>query len=325
MWTFIFAYTLNTIGIKFSQAIADSAITHLLLAMAGFAIFNVSRFLTIQRTNAIYLMLYLVLMIVLVNYLGDYVITNYINDNFNKFFYGFTVPSRYMYTTLMLLLVAVSSGLRHYYAEEKEFERRKNELTLLQRDAELSGLRMQLQPHFLFNSLNSISALAGSKTDDARRMIELLADFLRGSLAQDHMQRVSLKNELQQIGRYLEIEKVRFGNRLAVAYQIDEACHEMNLPSLILQPLLENAIKFGLYGNTGTVTITIIAEEIKQNLVLSIINPIGEEDINTHKGTGFGINAVQRRLALLYHRNDLFEVQKSGGEFVAKITIPQAS
>lgn len=281
--------------------------------------------MTVQRTNALYLLLYLIVMIVLVNVISDYLITHFITDNFNKFFYGFTIPSRYMYTTLMLLLVAVSSGLRHYYAEEKEFERRKNELGLLQREAELSGLRMQLQPHFLFNSLNSISALAGARTEEARKMIELLADFLRGSLVQDHMQRVTLKNELAQIERYLEIEKVRFGNRLHVEYNINEACNELTLPSLILQPLLENAIKFGLYGNTGSVTIIITAEQIGASLILSIVNPVGQQDITTHKGTGFGINAVQRRLSLLYHRNDLFEYQKTGKSFIAKITIPQAS
>src|SRR6185436_1417225 len=129
-----------------------------------------------------------------------------------------------------------------YMKTESERKQRKSDAEKLAREAELTGLRQQLQPHFLFNSLNSISALAGTKPEEARKMIQQLSDFLRGTLKKDDQQLVSLSEELQQLQLYLEIEKVRFGHRLRTEITNDERSLSLQLPSLLLQPIVENAI-----------------------------------------------------------------------------------
>ena len=140
--------------------------------------------------------------------------------------------------------------------EQKEMDERKSEAENLAREAELFKLRQQLQPHFLFNSLNSISALTGSQPEKARHMIQQLSDFLRGTLKKDDQQWNTLEEEIQYLGLYLEIEKVR----LAIALQTEmfsaTRFFAFKLPALLLQPVVENAIKFGLYDTYGDVLIT---------------------------------------------------------------------
>ncbi|RYF49615.1 MAG: sensor histidine kinase, partial [Cytophagaceae bacterium] len=143
--------------------------------------------------------------------------------------------------------MAMMSAMYFSQLDQKETEKRKMEAEKMERDAELYNLRQQLQPHFLFNSLNSINALIGFKPELARKMIHQLSDFLRGTLKKDDQLLVPLTDELAHLNLYLEIEKVRFGHRLQTEISCDDKCGESVLPSLLLQPLVENAIKFGLY------------------------------------------------------------------------------
>lgn len=199
---------------------------------------------------------------------------------------------------------------------------RKMEAENLSREAELFQLRSQLQPHFLFNSLNSISALAGSKPEQARMMIQQLSDFLRGTIRKDNAQMIPLDEELKHLRLYLDIEKVRFGHRLQTDIQCPDNCHTLMIPSLLLQPVLENAIKFGLYDTLDDVLITIDAREEKPYLIITVTNPY-DKDTQRAKGTGFGLTAVQRRLFLLFSRNDLLVTKKDEHTFTTIITIPQ--
>src|SRR5690606_9569496 len=121
----------------------------------------------------------------------------------------------------------------------------------LAKEAELFKLRQQLHPHFLFNSLNSINSLIGSRPAEARKMVQQLSDFLRGTLRKEESQLVSLKEELQYLGLYLDIEKLRFGSRLITEIETQEGADALFIPSLLLQPIVENAIKFGLYDTLG--------------------------------------------------------------------------
>ena len=199
---------------------------------------------------------------------------------------------------------------------------RKMEAEKLSREAELFQLRSQLQPHFLFNSLNSISALAGSTPEQARMMIQQLSDFLRGTIRKDTAQMIPLDEELKHLRLYLEIEKVRFGHRLQTDIQCPENCHALMIPSLLLQPVLENAIKFGLYDTLDDVLITINAREEKPYLIITVTNPYDKNTQRT-KGTGFGLTAVQRRLFLLFSRNDLLQTKQDEQTFTTTLTIPQ--
>ena len=224
----------------------------------------------------------------------------------------------------MISLATLIGWLWFFIQEQQENKNRKDDAEKLLREAELSNLRQQLQPHFLFNSLNSISALAGSRPEEARKMIQQLSDFLRGTLKKDDQQLVPLSEELQHLQLYLDIEKVRFGHRLNTVIEHDDASLTVKLPSLLLQPIVENAIKFGLYDTTENITIRIIAKTDSHQLVLQIENPFDPATSKPKQGAGFGLNSIQRRLYLLYGRNDLLSTQQKENLFITLVKIPQS-
>ncbi len=232
---------------------------------------------------------------------------------------------RYAFAFLMMGCITMLSLLWYTQQEQQENAFRKDDIERLAKDAELNKLRQQLQPHFLFNSLNSISALTGSQPEKARHMIQQLADFLRGTLKKEEQQWISFDEELQYVQLYLDIEKVRFGHRLQTEITYDEPALQMILPALILQPLVENAIKFGLYDTLEEVTIFINAKIIKGNLQLSVQNPFDETTAIPVTGTGFGLTSTKRRLFLLFGRHDLLQIKKDTTQFITEITIPQTA
>ena len=236
-------------------------------------------------------------------------------------FLDHSLPVRGSIALLILGCIALSSVVWFNSEEQKQNEERKTNAEKLAKDAELFKLRQQLQPHFLFNSLNSINALIGIRPDEARKMVQQLSDFLRGTMRKEENQLISFSEELEYLKLYLEIEKVRFGYRLKTQLDIAEAALAWKIPSLLLQPLMENAIKFGLYGTTGEVTIALRATVADQYLVIAVRNPF-DADMQMPSGTGFGLSSVKRRLYLLFARNDLVEINKEKNYFVVVIRIP---
>jgi hypothetical protein len=207
--------------------------------------------------------------------------------------------------------------------EQKEQSKRRQKLEDLAKEAELLSLRQKLQPHFLFNSLNSISALVVVKPEQARTMIHQLSDFLRSTLRQEENKKISIVEEMNQLDLYLAIEKVRFGHRLNTKIEIDKNI-DAHVPAMILQPVVENAIKFGLYDITGTVDINIKVTHTNKVVTIEVCNPYDPSTRSANdKGTGFGLNSIQRRLYLLYARNDLLQIKEEENLFITKISIPQ--
>jgi two-component system LytT family sensor kinase len=153
-------------------------------------------------------------------------------------------------------------------------------------------------------------------------MIQQLSDFLRGTLKKEEYQSILLQEEMDYVQLYLEIEKVRFGHRLQTVVSIESEALEKLLPAFILQPIVENAIKFGLYDTTEDVTIHITANLVNQQLNLCVSNPFDETTAMGGRGTGFGLASIQRRLFLLYGRNDLLKTESVGSTFYCTITIP---
>jgi len=203
---------------------------------------------------------------------------------------------------------------------EKKFLKQ-NDLTNLHREAELYKLRQQLQPHFLYNSLNSISALTMIEPAKAQDMISKLSDFLRTSVKRDGQEKILLEEELLYIEAYLSIESVRFGDRLKITFnKIYEPKAE--IPPFILQPVMENAIKFGLYGKTGDVEISVTITQHDNMLQISVTNPYDKNNQPT-RGTGFGLEGIKRRLYLLFSRTDLLDVSKTDTTFTTILSIPQ--
>jgi LytS/YehU family sensor histidine kinase len=225
---------------------------------------------------------------------------------------------------LLISSMSMFSLLWYSQQDQKEINSRKTEAENLAKEAELFKLRQQLQPHFLFNSLNSISALTGTNPEKARHMIQQLSDFLRGTLRKDEQQWNSLQEELKYLQLYLDIEKVRFGHRLQTEIIYTDEILSFKLPALLLQPVVENAIKFGLYDTIGDVVIKIIVTTEDEHLEITVQNPFDAETSQPFKGTGFGLSSIQRRLFLLFARNDLLKTKKENEHFITTILIPKS-
>lgn len=207
--------------------------------------------------------------------------------------------------------------------EKESTDKRQLEIEKLAKESELEGLKLQLQPHFLFNSLNSVNALLHVNPEEASRMVLLLSDFFRSSLRKSQDTLITLHEELETVQLYLQIEEIRFSSRLIVEIKLQESCNELKLPALILQPIIENAIKHGVYGTTEKVVIHIEALNMMNQLILRVSNPYNAEDSAISTGTGFGLKSVNRRLHLIYTRNDLIKIEKDQEKFIVQLTLPQ--
>ena len=327
-WSIVFldiAFLQNIFGLTAKTSIVDSVITNILLVLFCLLIINTLRFYLPRSSRYLNILAWCILLtgiwIALHRWLLLLIFRN--DENYISFLEK-SIIIRAVIGFLLLGCVTLISILWYNWQEQKENDLRKQDAQKLAKDAELFKLRQQLQPHFLFNSLNSINALIGIKPDEARRMVQQLSDFLRGTMRREENQLISFSEELDYLKLYLEIEKVRFGYRLKTQMDISEESLTWKIPSLLLQPILENAIKFGLYGTTGEVLIALRARVINKHLVVAVMNPF-DADMQMPAGTGFGLNSVKRRLYLLYARSDLVEINKEENAFVIIIRIPDTN
>lgn len=231
-------------------------------------------------------------------------------------------PVRYIIYWLLFSWVATFFALNKSITSQEQKFKKQVDTTALHKEAELFKLRQQLQPHFLYNSLNSINALTMIEPAKAQEMVGMLSDFLRNSVQREAKEKIPVLDELDYLSNYLAIEAIRFGDRLKVVFNKQENIAG-TVPPFLLQPLLENAIKFGLYGNTGAVTISIDIQSKNGILTFTISNPYDANANKTPKGTGFGLAGVNRRLFLIYARTDLLETNKDGKTFTTTLKIPQ--
>ena len=209
-----------------------------------------------------------------------------------------------------------------YYREARERESQQARLAAQLSEAKLSALRMQLNPHFLFNSLNAITVLVRDrKTQDASRMLELLSAVLRQVLQNEKRQQVTLQEELRFIERYLAIEEVRFSDRLKVHWSIQPALDAALVPEFILQPLVENAIKHGVAKSNHVGVVEIRAELAGSDLLLAVEdNGPGYEPSN---GSGVGLANIRTRLETSFGSKGKLEVCNSNtGGTVASVRFP---
>ena len=189
------------------------------------------------------------------------------------------------------------------------------------KEAELNMLKSQINPHFLFNSLNSISSLTITQPEKAREMIIKLSDFLRYTISQPADKMLSLKDELENSKKYLEIEQTRFGSKLIINYIIDENYSEIKIPAMILQPIYENAVKHGVCESTEP--IYIITEcSIKDNFLNISIKNNFDSDAKSRKGEGLGLKNISERLKLIYNNDKLLNIIKTENLFEIQLFIP---
>src|SRR6185503_11571916 len=325
-WLIIIAdhiFLLRWFGLSWQTAIVDSTINDALLILACMLVIMMLHYYLPQKEKYFHLVTWCILITGIVILVTKVILKNvFAGDEEYIIFFNRSLWIRSSFDFLLLGCIILISVIWYNWQEQSEQEEIKQDAEKLSKEAELFKLRQQLQPHFLFNSLNSINALIGSRPQEARKMVQQLSDFLRGTIKKEEHQWVTLNEELQYLQLYLDIEKVRFGHRLATKIECDESIHEMKLPALLLQPVMENAIKFGLYDTIDEIEISLKAQKEENNLMISVTNPFDPET-SAPKGTGFGLQSVQRRLYLLFARNDLVSTEAKENIFTTTIKIPQ--
>jgi two-component system, LytTR family, sensor kinase len=209
-----------------------------------------------------------------------------------------------------------------FYRNNKENLVKEAELKALVKESELKSLKSQINPHFLFNSLNSISSLTMIEPSKAQEMIIKLSEFLRYTTSNKEEKLTTLDQEIDNINRYLDIEKIRFGKRLIVKQEISENCKSLKLPGLILQPLLENAVKYGVYESTEGSVIEMICS-CNSSALSIVIKNTWDPEFQSNKGEGIGLKNIKSRLRILYNRDDLLNIRKDHNTFEITIIFPQ--
>jgi two-component system, LytTR family, sensor kinase len=312
----------HRLGLDWKTALHDSVVSNLILAFIGFETNLLYRFYQPGKENQTYRMLFGLVMAVLfcyiLNFLPGYLLPG---DSSYIAFLEASLPVRFVFALMVIFFITLYQWIRSQLTEQKEMERRAAESEQLMKEAELARLRQQLHPHFLFNSLNSINALIGRQPEAARKMTQQLSDFLRGTLKQEDKP-VRLQEELDHLRLYLDIEKVRFGSRLQIEFVTSSESLELVLPALLLQPIVENAIKFGLYDVTDVVHIRIRTWQEGDFLWIEIQNPFDPKSEPATRGAGFGLSSVQRRLQLVFARKDLLTTARQDNLFSTTLRIP---
>jgi LytS/YehU family sensor histidine kinase len=198
--------------------------------------------------------------------------------------------------------------------------RRALESQIAQRDAELRALRAQVDPHFLFNSLNAVAGLVGAHPDRARRMCQLLGDFLRDSLTLGASARIPLRREAALVEQYLAVEHVRFGPRLAVRVTVAAEVADAPVPPLILQPLAENAVRHGIATTLDGGVVEVSAARAGGRAVITITTP--RDPDGGRRGTGLGLDIVRRRLAASFGDRAALAAEPRQDSYRVTITLP---
>ncbi len=309
--------------IKLKYALADSIISIFFVFLFSTSLWYPANYMSIENHSVINLIINHLMVATIASLIwvySVYFILTSIYVDYQQFIES-TLVFRFVLGFLLFIIVIILDYVIIYYDNFKTNLIREIELSKLVKEAELKSLKYQINPHFIFNSLNSISSLTISNPNKAREMSINLSNFLRKTLADNESQTIKLKDEIDNIKLYLEIEKVRFEERLEFIFNIDDNCEEYEIPNMILQPIVENAIKHGVYESIEKVTINFdckleekfISITIKNNFDASAVSEIGE---------GIGLQNISERMELLYGRMDLISINKNSNIFKVLLKIP---
>ena len=253
-------------------------------------------------------------------YLG-LVIMKLLHPDFDKWSEN-GIPANVFFGYMLYIVYALFFYAVNYYQGFREKVINESRLKSLVKEAELHALKSQINPHFLFNSLNSISSLTLSDPAKAHEMVINLSSLMRYSFKHFQTDKVTLKEEIKNNKFYLQIEKVRFGEKLNAVFRIEESCLKMTIPNMILQPLYENAIKYGVYEATEPVDIITKGTCRDDLLEISITNNYDPELI-AKKGEGIGLRNIRDRLQIIYGSPMLMKVEDEKDKFIVTLFIPQ--
>ncbi len=313
-------------GQTFIPSVTDSIVFNGILSLLGLALWYTIRF-SIPKKPTISSMImsqgpFLVIVLLLWFGAGFTILKTVFSDN--KVYLRLlddSIPWRIISGTMLYLLITLVYYLFIYYnnlQEKIQTEARLNEMV---KESELNLLKSQINPHFLFNSLNSISSLTVTNPEQAREMTVKLSDFLRYSVSQGSEKFTSLDSEIENIRKYLDIEKVRFGSKLVYEFDLGKECAGIRIPVMILQPLYENAVKHGVYESTGEVTIRTTCCREENFSSICITNNF-EPGAPSRKGAGIGLRNIRDRLKLIYRNDQLLKTVVTGNQFDVTLLIP---
>lgn len=322
IWALLHALMVHNFGYTWTTAVIDSIVSNALLLLAGLLLINILRYY-VPASNRFFTLLAWILVATTTSvFISRLLLQLVLTQEAYHHFLQQSMLIRFSIGFLITASIVLMSVAWYNWQEQQDLLARTTETDRMAKDAELYKLRQQLQPHFLFNSLNSINALINVRPAEARKMVLQLSKFLRGTLKKEEHQWIGLQEEIDYLQLYLDIEKVRFGHRLATELAIADEAKRLQLPVLILQPIVENAIKFGLYDTTEEIIISVSATKEQNQLVVQVQNPFDPETTQSG-GTGFGLRSIKRRLFLLFGRHDLLTTEAKENIFITTLKIPQ--
>lgn len=314
------------LGIDYLPSIADSGIFNMLYCLLGISLWYPVKYITFEKTSgwrvlSNHLIAGIVVTTIWVFLSKTLLSILFINHEEYTLFLSASSEVRYIVGISYYALLVSIIYIIIYYNNFKQKLLQESKLQALIKENELRTLKYQINPHFIFNSLNSISALTVTNPEKAREMTIKLSEFLRGTLKRNDKQMNPLSEELNNIRLYLDIEKVRFEGKFGYNENIKEKCSKVPVPSMILQPLIENAIKHGVYESTEKVNINLNCEYKNGFLILAVSNDFDPDSV-TRKGEGIGLLNIKERLKLLYGKENLVNIKKEDSVFSVTILIP---
>lgn len=330
VWFAIFLIHVSVLSffLKFSIwiALSDSAFFNVLYQLFGVSLWYTVSFNSLENYSAVKIFLNHIAAAVITSGLwisaGYYIMTHVITGN--AIYSEFLVKSliwRFLIGILFYIIIISVDYVIIYYTNFQQKLLREAELNALVKEAELKTLKYQINPHFIFNSLNSISSLTITDPSKAQEMTIKLSSFLRNTLSKNERQKSKLSEEINNAKLYLDIEKIRFAERFEFIEAIDPECKDLEVPSMILQPLFENAIKHGVYESLDKVTIKLSCGTEKGYFKIIVENDFDSESV-PRKGEGIGLKNIQNRLKLIYNQDNLLTFEKTKGIFKVNIFIP---
>ncbi|GGZ39969.1 hypothetical protein GCM10007049_36720 [Echinicola pacifica] len=309
-------------GLSPYRSIMDALVFGGLLVGGLFLLSNIFRYYQPEERNYGVVLFLVILLAFTIVFGGNFALRKLVTDDpMYLEWIAYISWLRLAYMMLILSGFAIFMIVAGRLEDQLAAHEREEQMAQLSKEAELYHLRQQLQPHFLFNSLNSISALLKRQPEQAREMILQLSEFLRSTIRKNDLKWVTVAEEINTVRLFLSIEKVRFGHRLEVDIAEDTSVEKCIIPPLLIQPVVENAVKHGVYGLLGKVKIEVEVKVVQGMILISVQNPYDPNGV-AESGTGFGLDSVRRRLYLLFGRRDLISVSSENGLFSVVMKIP---
>ena len=311
-------------GVAFGISLVEVFSFVIIYALIGSAIWYVIKFTTLEDhsiSNILFAHLIAASIIVFIWMYSGVVIIKLLHSDSDEWIKKIVVIRIFLGYMLYIIYVIFFYAV-NYYQGFKEKVRNEGKLISLVKEAELHALKSQINPHFLFNSLNSISSLTMTDPARAQEMVINLSQLMRYSLKHNQKEIVTFQEELENNKLYLNIEKVRFGSKLNPVFEIEEDCFNAEIPNMILQPLYENAIKYGVYEATETVNVITHCRCNNEVLEITISNTF-DPDVQSKKGEGIGLRNIRERLQIIYGNPHFLQFSSNKNEFTVTLTIPQ--